>query len=66
MLSRKSFFESIIAGCIPVVLFRNDDAFLAQFLFSLTVPYRTLWFTSPKSVLSTENVTQKAKTRPGA
>lgn len=37
-LSRKSFYESILTGCIPVV-HRNDDDFIAQLPFSSTIPY---------------------------
>lgn len=42
-VSRKSFFESIQAGCIPVV-FRNDDAYLEQLPFSNVIPYREMYY----------------------
>jgi hypothetical protein len=47
-LSRKSFFESLQAGCIPVV-FRNDDAYLEQLPFSNVIPYRQIYYYIPQS-----------------
>jgi len=41
-LTRRSFYEDIMAGCIPVV-FRNDSYFLEQYAFSDRVPYRDMW-----------------------
>ena len=41
-LTRRSFYEDILLGCVPVV-FRNDSDFLRQFAFSDYVPYRDMW-----------------------
>ena len=37
-LTRKSFYESVILGCIPVV-FRNDSAFVSQLAFASVIPW---------------------------
>ena len=47
-LSRKSFFESLQVGCIPVV-FREDDAYLEQLPFSNIIPYREIFYYIPES-----------------
>jgi len=47
-LTRKSFYESILSGCIPVV-FRNDDAFMKQMPFSSFIPYQELWYFIPEN-----------------
>ena len=45
-VSRKSFFETIMLGCIPVVQ-REDDLYVDQMPFSHTIPYRQLWVAIP-------------------
>merc|ERR1712032_1165576 len=45
-LTRKSFYESIMVGCIPVVP-REDYLYLDQLPFSHTIPYRRLWVAIP-------------------
>ena len=45
-LTRKSFYESIMVGCIPVVP-REDYLYLDQLPFSHTIPYRRLWVAVP-------------------
>lgn len=47
-LTRSSFYQSVLCGCIPVV-FREDDAFVSQWAFSDRIPYRQLWFHIPES-----------------
>ena len=46
-LTRKSFYESIMLGCIPVV-FREDALYLGQLPYSHTIPYRKLWVAIPR------------------
>ena len=41
-LTRGSLYQSILAGCIPVV-FRNDSDYLSLLAFSSYVPYERLW-----------------------
>merc|ERR1712037_278522 len=45
-VTRKSFYESIMCGCIPVVP-REDSLYLDQLPFSHTIPYRRLWVAIP-------------------
>ena len=45
-MTRKSFYESIMLGCIPVVP-REDSLYLDQLPFSHTIPYRRLWVAIP-------------------
>eukprot|EP00908_Phaeocystis_cordata_P004565 Transcript_14952.p1 GENE.Transcript_14952~~Transcript_14952.p1 ORF type:complete len:1141 (+),score=66.73 Transcript_14952:163-3585(+) len=53
-LTRKSFYEGILLGCIPVV-FRNDSQFLEQLAYSDSVPYREMMVALPaKELLSGE------------
>ena len=46
-LTRAAFYQSILSGCIPVV-FRNDDAFWAQWAFSDAIPYRRIAHVVPE------------------
>eukprot|EP00403_Amphidinium_massartii_P022806 CAMPEP_0178388080 /NCGR_PEP_ID=MMETSP0689_2-20121128/9406_1 /TAXON_ID=160604 /ORGANISM="Amphidinium massartii, Strain CS-259" /LENGTH=248 /DNA_ID=CAMNT_0020008467 /DNA_START=609 /DNA_END=1355 /DNA_ORIENTATION=+ len=41
-ISRASFFQSILSGCIPVVN-REDAIFLGELPFSRHVPYKKMW-----------------------
>lgn len=41
-LTRKSFYESVILGCIPVV-FRNDSMFVSQLAFSSVIPWSNIF-----------------------
>lgn len=53
-LTRKSFYEDLLLGCIPVV-FRDDGDYLAQLAFSRVVPYPKMWVVVPLSrVLNAE------------
>ena len=45
-LTRRSFYEVIVLGCVPVV-FREDQAFLSQLAFSDYVPYKDIWVSLP-------------------
>ena len=47
-MTRRSFYEDIIAGCIPVV-FRNDSSYLKHFAFSDRIPYASLWVYIPEA-----------------
>jgi len=47
-LTRRSFYEDILLGCIPVV-FRNDSTYLAHMAFSDRIPYRRMWVHIPMS-----------------
>ena len=49
-LTRKSFYESIQLGCIPVV-FRNDTAFLRQLAYPHIVPYHEMWVYVPEAAV---------------
>ena len=59
-MTRRSFYEDILLGCIPVV-FRNDDAFLRQFAFSDYVPYRDMWVSIPADAVINSQVDVVAK-----
>jgi len=54
-LTRKGFYESILAGCIPV-MFREDGQYLDQLAFSSTIPYRDLWIVVPADLDGGTNV----------
>ena len=41
-LTRKSFYEALLAGCIPVV-FRSDGRYLEQLAFPDQIPYAEMW-----------------------
>eukprot|EP00928_Gymnodinium_smaydae_P081339 TRINITY_DN64886_c0_g1_i1.p1 TRINITY_DN64886_c0_g1~~TRINITY_DN64886_c0_g1_i1.p1 ORF type:complete len:472 (+),score=24.68 TRINITY_DN64886_c0_g1_i1:28-1416(+) len=57
-LTRRSFYQSIVYGCIPVV-FREDDAFVSQFAFYERVPYRAMWLHVPgEAVLNGADIVQ--------
>jgi hypothetical protein len=45
-LTRKSIYESILSGCIPVV-FRSDAAYVEQLAFPDVVPYEEM-YTAPR------------------
>eukprot|EP00613_Pedinella_sp_CCMP2098_P061830 CAMPEP_0171986096 /NCGR_PEP_ID=MMETSP0993-20121228/274693_1 /TAXON_ID=483369 /ORGANISM="non described non described, Strain CCMP2098" /LENGTH=715 /DNA_ID=CAMNT_0012638995 /DNA_START=10 /DNA_END=2159 /DNA_ORIENTATION=- len=45
-MTRRSFYEDIILGCIPVVL-RNDSTYLAHMAFSDRIPYQKMWVHVP-------------------
>mmetsp|Transcript_7345 Transcript_7345/g.13755 ORF Transcript_7345/g.13755 Transcript_7345/m.13755 type:complete len:626 (+) Transcript_7345:101-1978(+) len=47
-MTRRSLYEDIILGCIPVV-FRNDSTYLAHMAFSDRIPYQKMWVHIPLS-----------------
>ena len=54
-VTRRSFYEDILQGCVPVV-FRNDNDYLRQMAFNDAVPYRDIWVHIPHDDVHTMRI----------